>query len=246
MQTTDNYELKVYEGTDKFNPITVENYNTEEIDGILKDIEITGVTIATEVKAGNTHALTRSNPDCNMFRFLATSKYLAGEVFTLDTIQVTALLTNGSTLGDGAYDIGADVLGIIHDTRLTLFVVSGDIATARDSERLGGELPSYYGTAGDVATALNTANAAGLLANNLATVIGTPVDTQTLAVGGTSVTFTSGSINATSRVQVCEVTTAGVAITPISYKTITVNNGSVVLTFDTATEAHILALFVAN
>ena len=42
MQTTDNYELKVYEGTDKFNPITVENYNTEKIDETLKDIEETG------------------------------------------------------------------------------------------------------------------------------------------------------------------------------------------------------------
>ena len=166
MQTTDNYNLKVYEGSDLFNPLTVENPNTEALDLILKAISDQAVGTATELTTGTVHALTRSNSDQALFRFTATSNFVAGDTFTVDTIQVSALTINGQALPDGAYLAGAEVLCALVGTRLTVYGVRGS-TVADDSLKLGGELPSYYGKATDVTLAQNTANAAGLLAQQL-------------------------------------------------------------------------------
>ena len=141
MQTTDNYGLKVYEGADLFNPLTVENVNTESLDLIIKAISDQAIGTATELTTGTVHALTRSDSDQALFRFTATSNYVVGDTFTVDTVQVTALTINGQALPDGAYLAGAEVLCALVGTRLTVYGVTGS-TVADDSLKLGGELQS--------------------------------------------------------------------------------------------------------
>lgn len=167
MQTSEYFDLNIYEGTDIFNPLTVENDNIEKIDEQMFLNSIATVGQATELKSGTVHALTRENPDASMFRFVATSKFDRGDTFTVDGIQVTGLRTDGKALDDGAYVINANVLCCLTGTVLTLFVATGDVAKADDADRLGGELPSYYGTATDVQQANTVAQAAGVLANQV-------------------------------------------------------------------------------
>lgn len=166
MQTTDNYGLKVYEGADLFNPLTVENVNTESLDLIIKAISDQAIGTATELTTGTVHALTRSDSDQALFRFTATSNFVVGDTFTVDTIQVSALTINGQALPGGAYLAGAEVLCALVGTRLTVYGVTGSVI-ADDSLMLGGQLPSYYGKATDVTLAQNTATAAGTLATQL-------------------------------------------------------------------------------
>lgn len=144
MQTSDNYNLKIYEGTDLFNPLTVENANTVEIDEIMKKNADAGTTTATELVTGAVHALTRSNPDCAVFRFTATSNYESGHTFTVDGVQVTALLTNGTQIPTGAYIIGSEVLCILKGTLLT--IVASGASLALDSEKLNGHTADFYAT----------------------------------------------------------------------------------------------------
>ena len=145
MNTSTNYGLKLYEGADLFNPLTVENVNFETLDEVLKAISDRAVGNATELKTATVHALTRTgNTDANTFVFTATSNFTAGDTFTLDGVQVSALTVAGSQLSTGAYVIGSSVLVHVRDTLLTFYVSE---TTAQDAERLGGELPSYYAQA---------------------------------------------------------------------------------------------------
>ena len=145
MNTSENYGLKLYEGTDLFNPLTVENVNFETLDEVLKAISDRAVGNATELKTATVHALTRTgNTDADTFVFTATSNFTAGDTFTLDGVQVSALTVAGSQLSTGAYVIGSSVLVHVRDTLLTFYVSE---TTAQDAERLGGELPSYYAQA---------------------------------------------------------------------------------------------------
>lgn len=170
MQNTSHYSLNLYEGSDIFNPLIVENGNTETIDTQMYANDIACIGLATELKNGTVHALTRTtHTDAPMFRFIATSKYNVGDTFTVDGVQVSALLSDGTTLSDGAYVINSNVLCCLTGTVLTMYTVPGAIQTAQNALKLGGELPSYYGKASDVTAATNTANAAGVLANQVNT-----------------------------------------------------------------------------
>lgn len=151
MQTTTNYGLKTYEGTDLFNPLVVENPNTETIDTVVKAISDKAVGNATELKTGTVHALSRLNEDADrdVFAFRATSAFTAGDTFTLDGEQVSALTVAGEQLSTNCFIIGSTVLVAKRDTLLTFFVAE---TTAKDAEKLGGELPSYYATASALTT----------------------------------------------------------------------------------------------
>ena len=164
MRYSDNYELNLVEGSDLVNPLIQDVPNYEKIDEQMYLNSIASIAQAVELKSGTVHALTRDNPDAAMFRFVATSRFDSGDTFTVDGIQVTGLLTDGTPLSDGAYVINANVLCCLVGTVLTLYTVPGEIQTAQNALKLGNELPSFYGKASDVQTALNTANAAGLLA----------------------------------------------------------------------------------
>lgn len=111
--TTTNFGLKKYEGTDLFNPLTYENPNSDDIDAAMFYNKQRICVEATELTSGTVHALTKTDTDAPLFSFSATSVYHAGDTFTLNGAPVTALLTSGETLPEGAYVIGSRVLGII-------------------------------------------------------------------------------------------------------------------------------------
>lgn len=177
MQTTDNLGLKLYEGTDLFNPLVVENPNCETLDEAIKAISDQAVGSATELVTGTVHALTRGldDADRDVFIFTATSNFTAGDTFTLDGQQVSALTVAGTQLSSNCYIIGSSVLVHKRDTLLTFYVSE---TTAKDSEKLGGELPSYYATDSDLDAAVSDIGA-------LATKVGTSVlNTQASDLSG--------------------------------------------------------------
>ena len=167
MQNTENFNLKVYDGEDLFNPLTVENVNMQSIDTQMKKNENHAVGDATELVSGTVHAITRLTPDAPMLRFTATSRFTAGDTFTVDGVQVSALTVSGEQLPDGAYIIGSEVLAYLKGTLLTVFTSQGTLATAKNALKLGGNDPEYYATASAVQTAQETATAAGNLANEV-------------------------------------------------------------------------------
>lgn len=164
MQRTDNFDLIVVEGSDTVNLLTQMNPNTEAIDEQMFKNQNAGVQTATELLSGTVHAITRSIPDASMIRFTAVSRFTAGDTFTVDGVQVSALLPSGEQLPDGAFIIGSEVLCVLKGTLLTVFASGGAVALARDAEKLGGELPSYYATKEEVDNAQSTASSAGSLA----------------------------------------------------------------------------------
>lgn len=165
MRKSTHYNLNLVEGSDKVNPLVQDVPNYESIDMELYKNASAGVQLATELKSGTVHALTRTNPNAPMFRFVATSEYTLGDTFTVDGVQVTALLSNGKPLTSGCYVVNANVLCCLVGTQLTMFVPSG-ITKADDSEKLGGQLPSYYAKTEAVNDAITTAQNANLIALN--------------------------------------------------------------------------------
>jgi hypothetical protein len=156
MNTTTNYGLKLYEGTDLFNPLTVENVNTGDIDDAMKAISDHSVGTATELTTGTVHALTRADTDRNVFLFVATSNFTAGDTFVLDGTQVSALTPDGQQLATGSYVIGSSVLCALHDTLITVYV---NPAKAKDADMLDGHDSSYYATDSDLDTVAGTIQA---------------------------------------------------------------------------------------
>lgn len=156
MQTTINYGLKVYEGTDLFNPLTVENVNAQTIDTDLKAVSDAAVGSATELLTGTVHALTRSDTDRDVFHFTATANFEAGETFEVDGVQVTTKTPDGQNLSTGAYVINSSVLCILDGTLLTVIV---NPAKALDADKLDGHDSTYFATAGDLSVLDNQVGA---------------------------------------------------------------------------------------
>lgn len=223
MKTTDNFDLSLYEGTDKFNPLTVENTNIEKIDEQMAKNYAGTVGVATELKSGTVHSLTRSD-DTPVFRFIATSNYAAGDTFTVDGIQVSGLLADGRTLSDGAYVINSNVLCCLTGTVLTFYVTAGSVETADNSLKLGGELPAYYGKASDVSQASSVAQAASVLVNSLNDKL-TALPTGTLQPGQTSLTINDLSITENG---IIDIYTSVYGLAPIAATTF---NGGISMTF---------------
>lgn len=169
MQTTTNYGLKIYEGTDLFNPLTVENVNTSDLDTIVKGVSNAAVGTATELLTGTVHALTRADTSRNVFHFTATANFEAGETFEVDGVQVTAKTPDGQNLSTGAYVINSSVLCILDGTLLTVIV---NPAKALDADKLDGHDSTYFATAGDLTVLDNQVGA-----------ISTKVGTGVLDVG---------------------------------------------------------------
>ena len=132
MTTTTYYNLNIVEGTDIVNPLIVDNPNYEKIDETMHNNAVAGVTLATEIANATVHAITRENSDCSVIRFIATSRWKAGDTATVDGVPVTALLPSGETLPDGAYVINANVLCILTGTNLTFYVGGKKVENASD------------------------------------------------------------------------------------------------------------------
>lgn len=144
MGTTTNYGYNVPVGSDNVNLLPQMAANFPMIDSDLKAVSNTGVGTATELVTGTVHALTRADRDRNVFKFVATSNFEAGETFEVDGTQVTAKTPDGRNLSTGAYVINSTVLCMLEGTLLTVLV---NPAKALDSENLDGHPATYFATA---------------------------------------------------------------------------------------------------
>ena len=154
MTTTTYYNLNIVEGTDIVNPLTVDNPNYEKIDEAMHNNAVAGVTLATEIANATVHAITRENSDCSVIRFIATSRWKAGDTATVDGVPVTALLPSGETLPDGAYVINANVLCILTGTNLTVYVGGKNVENASEIKyndtNVGAELDELNGSVAQI------------------------------------------------------------------------------------------------
>lgn len=153
MQQSTNYNFNLPEGTDLVNLLTQLIPNWSSLDSILRGIQNDTFETATETVALGVHALARLDPDAKLLKWVATANYTSGETFTIDGTPIAASTPSGNTLATGAYVSGAIVIAAINsdETAMTVFVTGTNVAS--DSERLGGELPSYYATDQDMETA---------------------------------------------------------------------------------------------
>ena len=149
MITTEHYNLSQYEGSDKFNPLTVEAQNVAKIDEAMYGIQNTAIPTATELKTGTIHALTRNKPGAAMFRFVATAAWAAGDTCTVDGKQVSTLLPTGEALPSGAWVINANVLCCLIGTVLTVFTTTPTQGgtTEIDATTLDGHPADYFAVA---------------------------------------------------------------------------------------------------
>lgn len=145
-QTT-NYGYNISEGSDIVNPLVDIFPNWEAIDSDLKGVSNDAVGGATELTTGTVHALTRSDTDRNVFVFTATSNFTAGDTFTLDGDQVSALTPAGEQLATGCYIIGSNILVAVHGTLMTMYVSPTKVD---DSDKLDGHDSTYFATASSV------------------------------------------------------------------------------------------------
>lgn len=129
MALTPNYGFIIPTGSDAVNLLTQCYPNFSSLDTILKPIQESGVTVATDTKVGAVHQLVRTDSSCNMFRFIATGNYASGDTFTVDGASVTATAMDGTALSAGAFVINQSVVCILNNLVLTV-LVSGKETTS--------------------------------------------------------------------------------------------------------------------
>ena len=130
--TTTNYGFNIADGSDTVNLLTQCYPNFTSLDSILYPIEQSGTTTATVTKVGTAHQIVRVNSNCNMFRFVATANYAAGDTFTVDGASVTATSVSGEALPAGAFVINQSVLCILNGSVLTVLAGGSSDPTASD------------------------------------------------------------------------------------------------------------------
>lgn len=150
MTNTTNFNLIEYEGSDLFNPLSVENVNMQRVDLALKQIQALGVGTATEVVSGTVHALTRQQPDNKVFYFVATGNWQVGDTVTVDGVQVSCKTPAGVTPPAGAWVINSAILGVLQGTLLTVYVTAAAEAGEIDADTLQGHPANYFATAADL------------------------------------------------------------------------------------------------
>lgn len=164
MTQTTYYEFSKPEGTDLVNPLVDTNPNWDALDADLHEFNERSISNATEVVALGVHTISRLDTTAKFLKWIATANFTSGETFTVDGLPVAATTPAGAALATGAYVTGSVVLACLNadNTAMTIYVSGTTVAS--DSERLGGELPSYYGTASDVS---NNATDIGNLQNQV-------------------------------------------------------------------------------
>lgn len=163
-QTT-YYDLIKVEGTDLVNPLTQLNPNMEAIDAAMHGLSVNAIGTAVEVITGTVHALTRVNQtDAKFIQFIASGDYDSGDTFTLDGVAINATYPDGTSLETDAYATGATVLIGLNadDSTATFYLSKAGSGIATDSERLGGELPTFYSSKSYADGIKTTADAASL------------------------------------------------------------------------------------
>ena len=163
MNQSSNYNFNLPEGTDLVNLLTQLIPNWSNLDTILKGVENQAFTNCTEVTSLGVHAISRTNADGKILKWIATANFTAGDTFTVDGNVVAASTPAGATLATNAYVTGSVIIAALNSDQsaMTIFVSGTNVAT--DSEKLGGELPAYYAKQSD----MNTAQIAITDLNNL-------------------------------------------------------------------------------
>lgn len=153
MNQSTNYNFNLPEGTDLVNLLTQLIPNWSSLDTLLKGVEDQAFTNCTEVVSLGVHAITRSNADGKILKWIASANYTAGDTFTVDGNLVSAATASGEALATNAIVSGAVIIAALNadESAMTIFVTGTNVAS--DSAKLGGELPSYYATASDMSDA---------------------------------------------------------------------------------------------
>ena len=141
MRYTTNYNMVIGEGTDAVNPLTQIFPNFETIDAAMESNKEHGITTASEVTTGSVHAITRVDSSVDIFRFTATSAWTTGDTMTLDGSAVTVHLSDGTAPLSGAYIIGAEVVGVVVGSLVTLLTSSTFDGVKSFNSRNGVVLP---------------------------------------------------------------------------------------------------------
>lgn len=132
MSLTPNFGLNIPDAGDIVNLLTQCYPNFTLIDTAMQSIKETGVTTATETKSGTAHQVVRTDTDCNVLRFTATSNFVTGDTFTVDGVPVTGVAVNGTSLQTGDFVINSDVMAILNGGKLTLLTGGSGANDASD------------------------------------------------------------------------------------------------------------------
>lgn len=153
MNQSTNYNFNLPEGTDLVNLLTQLIPNWASLDTLLKGVEDQAITNCTEVVSLGVHAITRTNTDGKILKWIATANYTAGDTFTIDGNLIAAATASGEALATNAIVSGAVILAALNadESAMTIFVTGTNVAS--DSEKLGGQLPSYYAKESDMSDA---------------------------------------------------------------------------------------------
>ena len=129
MSLTPNYSFIIPTGSDAVNLLTQCYPNFTSLDSILKPIQESGVTVATDTKVGTVHQLVRTDSSCNMVRFIATGNYASGDTFTVDGASVTATAMDGTALPAGAFVINQSVVCVLNNLVLTVLIAGKEVSS---------------------------------------------------------------------------------------------------------------------
>lgn len=154
MTNTDNFNLQLYEGTDLFNPLTVENGNTEAIDKYLYMIFKGNVQKYQELYLNDVHNLgiaSGSSIGSCLLYFTATHVWTSGDTVKIDGNNVSVRTPAGTAPPTGAWVLGCAVLGYWNkeDGIFTVYVATGATGDV-DAKTLDGHDSSYFATAESV------------------------------------------------------------------------------------------------
>lgn len=148
--TTSHFGLKKPTGDDLYNHLTIDNPNMDAIDTAMYNNQQAAICLATHSKVGTVQTLTRTGGKSPMFRFVATSKFTAGDTFTVDGQAVTAVLPNGAGLSTDAFVINSNVLCCLVGTVLTMYTVAAQSGEV-DADTLEGHPASYFAVKSETA-----------------------------------------------------------------------------------------------
>ena len=129
MSLTPNYSFIIPTGSDAVNLLTQCYPNFTSLDSILKPIQESGVTVATDTKVGTVHQLVRTDSSCNMFRFIATGNFVSGDTFTVDGAPVTATAMDGTSIPGGAFVINQSVVCVLNNLVLTVLIAGKETSS---------------------------------------------------------------------------------------------------------------------
>ena len=132
MQYTTHYNLNLPEGTDIVNPLVQDNPNYSTIDAAMFANKQAVIGSATEIVSGTVHAITRLNTDSDYFRFTATGNWTSGDSMSVDGVNVSVFLSDGTTPATGAYIINTEVFALLSGSRVTLITSASVIGAASD------------------------------------------------------------------------------------------------------------------